>query len=293
MAELFLAGAGYVARPLADALQSEGWTVSGTVRDWEKVAGLKAAGIRPVEWRGQTPLPADVVENAGVILVSVPPDADGCPVARAIAELPPNAIVLYLSSSGVYGDHGGAWIDETTPCAPTSLRGRRRLIAEGQWRDLADRYGARLHICRLTGIYGPGRNALESLRGGTRGAKAGLAQRIIKPGQVFNRIHRDDIVAGLRVLLDAEDAPEILNFADGQPSPPQDVLTHAARLLGIEPPPEVAFDKAEMSDMARSFYRDNKRLKNERLLALPGFSFRFPDYRAGLEGEAARLGLAA
>ena len=158
-----------------------------------------------------------------------------------------------------------------------------RLAAEAGWRDLAEGRGARLTLCRLAGIYGPGRNAVASLRGDTRGKRSGLSQRVIKPGQVFNRIHRDDIASGLRALLRAEAPPDIVNFCDDEPCPPQDVIAYAAQLLGVAPSPEVSFEQAELSDMARSFYAENKRLRNDRLKALPDFSLRYPSYREGLQ----------
>lgn len=289
MADLFTIGFGYSVAPLAERLHREGWTVAGTTRSAEKAGQLEKQGIAPVLWSGEEALSTEELRSARVLIISVPPGEEGCPAARAMPGDQVPEMVIYLSSSGVYGDFGGEWIDETAPCAPTTERGKRRLKAEAQWRQIAAETGARFHICRLAGMYGPGRNALESLRGGTRGAKAGLSQRVIKPGQVFNRIHRDDIAGGLHALIRAPGAPEILNFSDNEPSPPQDVITYAAGLLGIDPPPEVAFENAELSPMAQSFYRDNKRLRNDRLKALPGFSLLYPDYRAGLDALAARL----
>ncbi|MEM9234359.1 MAG: SDR family oxidoreductase [Pseudomonadota bacterium] len=283
MPELLTIGYGYSVAPLASRLKGEGWIIHGTTRDSAKAGRMVDEGILPHIWDGESSLPEEAVKRADVIIVSVAPDAAGCPAARALKQLQSKTVLIYLSSSGVYGDHDGAWIDEDTVCTPTSRRGRQRLLAEQQWQDMAMRDNARSHLCRLSGIYGPGRNAVESLQGETRGAKAGLSQRIIKPGQVFNRIHRDDIAGGLYALIMASGAPSILNFADDEPSPPQDVITYAAGLLGIEPPPEVPFEEAELSPMGRSFYADNKRLRNDRLKALPGFTLTYPDYRSGLE----------
>lgn len=288
MAELLALGFGYSVTPLAARLITEGWQVTGTTRTPEKAAVLQKQGVTPHLWDGVSSLPRNIVQQADVIVISVPPGEAGCPAANAIGQVRADTVLLYLSSSGVYGDHGGAWVDEETACQPTSQRGENRLRAEGQWRECAQQASARLHLCRLAGIYGPGRNAIESLRGGTKGAKAGVARRIIKPGQVFNRIHRDDIARGLHALIDAGRAPGLLNFSDDEPAPPQDVITYAAGLLGIEPPPEIPFEEAEMSEMARSFYADNKRLRNARLKALPGFALQYPSYREGL---AALLGL--
>ncbi len=284
MAEILALGAGYSVRPLLKALAADGVRVTATTRSAEKAEALREEGLSPLVWEAPAPLPLDAAA-ADAVIISTPPREGTCP---ALAALPGEAVksgtrLLYLSSSGVYGDHGGAWIDETAECSPGTERGRARLAAEAGWRELAERTGARLTLCRLAGIYGPGRNAVVSLRGDTRGKRSGLGQRVIKPGQVFNRIHRDDIASGLRALLRAEAPPDIVNFCDDEPSPPQDVIAYAAELLGIAPPPEVPFEQAELSDMARSFYAENKRLRNDRLKALPGFTLRYRSYREGLE----------
>ena len=282
---LFL-GVGYSAGPLAERLVREGWSVTGTTRDRAKAMRLAAAGLSPLVWNAGEALPDHMVDTADAVVVSVAPKDGSCPAAGALARsgLPAGARVLYLSSSGVYGDHGGEWIDEDTPCSPGTERGKARLAAEDAWHRLAADRSARLTLCRLAGIYGPGRSAVDSLRGDTPGARAGLSRRMVKDGQVFNRIHRDDIVAGLAALLDTDDPPGIVNFADDMPSPPADPISFAAALLGIEPPPEVRYEDVahELSPMARSFYAENKRLRNDRLKALPGFALRYPSYREGL-----------
>lgn len=284
MPTLLALGAGYSAKPVCQALARAGWSVTATTRDAAKARALQQQGLRPLVWEAGSSVPAEDAGRADVVLTSLSPDAEGCPAARALdpGHVGSGAILIYLSSSGVYGDFGGDWVDEDTPPCPTAGRGARRLIAEADWRAIADASGARLHLLRLAGIYGPGRNAVESLSGTTRGARSGLAQRVIKPGQTFNRIHRDDIAGAVLALIDAGDGPEILNVADGAPSPPQDVITYAAALLGIDPPPEVPFAEADLSPMAREFYADNKRLRVDRLLSLPGFSLRYPSYREGL-----------
>jgi nucleoside-diphosphate-sugar epimerase len=288
MTDVLAIGAGYSVRPLLEALAAAGRTVSATTRDASRAEALTGAGVTPLLWCAGDPLPLSPVPKA--LIVSVPPQEDGCPVAAALRAEDAAAIgrVIYLASSGVYGDHDGDWVDETTPCRPGTDRGTRRLEAEADWRSLVPE--GRLVICRLAGIYGPGRNAAESLLGETRGSSAGLGQRVIKPGQVFNRIHRDDIAVALGVLLDMPAPPAILNFADDLPSPPQDVIAYAADLLGVAPPPEVPFEKAALSPMARSFYADNKRLRNDRLKALPGFQLRYPTYREGLDAIVSGLG---
>ena len=283
MPDLLAVGAGYSVRPLIERAARSGRRVVATTRDADKAAALRAGGIEAVLWAAPDPLRV----AAPVILVSVPPGEAGCPALGALDEAAlAGARVLYLSSSGVYGDHGGAWVDEETPCRPGTERGRRRLAAEEAWRAAAERAGARLTVCRLAGIYGPGRNAVESLRGGTRGAASGLAQRVVKPGQVFNRIHRDDIARGLGALLRADEPPPTVTFADDEPAPPQDVIAYAARLLGVAPPPLVPFEEASLSAMARSFYAENKRLRNARLRALVG-DLLYPSYREGLSVLAA------
>ncbi len=181
----------------------------------------------------------------------------------------------YLSTVGVYGDSQGAWIDETTPTQATSTRGRRRIAAETEW--LALGYCLRICTCvfRLAGIYGPGRSAIDRLREGT-------AHRIVKPGQVFNRIHVDDIAAAVCTAMLARRVHEIYNVTDDEPAPPQDVIAYAAELLHMPPPPEIAFEDAELSPMAASFYADNKRIRNTRLRQELGVALKFPTYREGL-----------
>ncbi|MEO1657959.1 MAG: SDR family oxidoreductase [Pseudomonadota bacterium] len=291
MPSAFFIGLGYSARPLAERLIKEGWDVTGTTRSEEKAAALKARGIHPLLWEAGQPLSARNVFGHDAVIISVAPKEGACPAATALKEGKTDkatARVLYLSSSGVYGDYDGAWIDETAECRPSTDRGIARLAAENQWRDLASRVGANLTLCRLAGIYGPGRSAIDSLSGDTPGARAGLTRRLIKPGQVFNRIHRDDIATGLHALLTTDDPIDIVNFSDDEPGPPADVITYAAELLCIAPPPEVRFEdiKDELSPMAQSFYAENKRLKNERLKALVG-QLQHPNYRHGLEAIAA------
>ncbi|MEM1409746.1 MAG: SDR family oxidoreductase [Pseudomonadota bacterium] len=289
---LFL-GLGYSARPLAERLHQEGWAVSGTTRSEAKAETLKETGVEPVVWTAENPLPQSVADDIACLIISIGPNGEHCPAAAALQSmrLPAGLQILYLSSAGVYGDYGGAWIDEESPCRPGTERGRSRLAAENAWHELAQKSGASLTLCRLAGIYGPERNAVQSLRGDTPGARAGLSRRLIKPGQVFNRIHRDDIAAGLWSLLTMEAAPSIVNFADDHPSPPAEPITYAAEILGIDPPPEVRYEdiENELSPMARSFYAENKRMRNARLKALPQFTLLYPSYREGLAAIHAAL----
>jgi nucleoside-diphosphate-sugar epimerase len=182
--------------------------------------------------------------------------------------------MIYLSTIGVYGDHAGAWVDETTPTAPLSPRGRERVLAEAQWQALGQQRGAPVAVLRLPGIYGPGRSAFDSLR-------AGQARRIVKPGQVFNRVHVDDIAGGIAAAITCR-ADGVFNITDDLPSPPQDVIAHAAALLGMPPPPEVAFEDANLTPMARSFYSECKRAANGRAKLVLGWQPRYPSYREGL-----------
>ena len=188
--------------------------------------------------------------------------------------------VVYLSTIGVYGDHGGAWVDETSAAAPRSERGRARLAAEAQWRALGEAAGVPVHILRLAGIYGPGRNLLLKLR-------EGGARRIAKPGQIFNRAHVEDIAQAIGLALAAPGPGGVWNVTDEEPAPPQDVIAFAAQLLGLEPPPEEAFDTADMTPIARSFYADNKRVSIAKLKRELGFKPKYPTYREGLRALAA------
>lgn len=279
--KLFCFGLGYSGQVLARRLGTLGWTVAGTSRDGGD--GLTAPFDR------QHPLADPAARMAGTthLLLSVPPDAEGDPVlachAADIAGLESLVWLGYLSTTGVYGDHRGDWVDEATPTAPAdqlNQRSRWRVTAERSWLDWAAALGLPLHIFRLAGIYGPGRNALDNLRRGT-------ARRIVKPGHVFSRIHVDDLATVLQASMAQSNPGAIYNVCDDEAAPPQDVVAHAARLLGQTPPPAIAFDEADLSPMAASFYRDNKRVRNDRIKAELGVRLQFPNYRAGL---AALLG---
>lgn len=264
---LYAFGLGYSALRLARRLVAEGWQVAGTVRSAQKADALGAEGISADVWPGSPPdIPGD-----SVWLVSVPPDEAGCPVARAFGDRAGDTAVIYLSTTGVYGDLGGNWAFEWTPPAPGNPRGARRWQAEQQWQAAA----GRLASVRLPGIYGPGRSALDRVR-------SGRARRIIKPGQVFSRIHVDDIAGGLQALLDRDIPAGVYHLCDDAPAPPQDVISHAADLLGAGEPPAVDFDSADLSAMARSFYSECKRVSNARTKAALGWRPQYPTYREGL-----------
>jgi len=279
---LFCFGLGYSARVLAARLGARGWRIAGTTRAAEAVAELARAGIEAFAFDRDRPLEAPGAALAGTthILSSVPPDAEGDPVLDChgadIARLPGLAWAGYLSTTGVYGDRGGGWVDEDSALEPTGDRGRRRLAAERAWLALRRDHGVPVHLFRLAGIYGPGRNALESLRAGT-------ARRIDKPGQVFSRIHVEDIATALEASIARPNPGRAYNLCDDDPAPPEEVIAHACALLGVEPPPLIPFEAAELSPMARSFYRDNKRVSNRRIKDELGVELAYPDYKAGLK----------
>jgi nucleoside-diphosphate-sugar epimerase len=280
---LFCFGLGYSALALAEALQARGWRIAGTCRGAEKQRKLVARGIEAVPFDRDRPFEnaAKALAGATHLLISIPPDAAGDPAADLhgtdIGRLKGLAWAGYLSTTGVYGDHAGGWVDEDTPRTPGGERGRRRVAAEDAWLDLRRRYGVPIHLFRLAGIYGPGRNALETV-------KAGTARRVVKPGQVFSRIHRDDIVQALLASMAAPNPGAAYNLCDDEAALPQDVIAYACRLLGREPPPEIPFAEADLSPMARSFYADNKRVRNERLKKELDVSLKWPTYREGLQG---------
>ncbi|MCE9650130.1 MAG: SDR family oxidoreductase [Parvibaculum sp.] len=269
---LFCFGLGFSARTLARSLP--GFAIAGTCRSDEKAAALRGEGIEAFVFGDGRPLDAGALEGTTHLLLSVPPDGEGDPVFRAlggeIARLKLNW-AGYLSTTGVYGDRAGDWVDEASPLLPTTERGRRRLLAEQQWQSL----GLPLHIFRLAGIYGPGRNQLGGVADGT-------ARRIVKPGQVFSRIHVDDVAAALAASMARPDPGAAYNLCDDEPAPPQDVVAYAAELLALPPPPEVAFEDAELSPMARSFYEESKRVSNRRMRDELGVALRYPTYREGL-----------
>lgn len=269
-------GHGYSARALARRLVPQGWTVLGTTRNPDKARTLKAEGVTPILWpdgdlRG-------ALSKASHVLCSAGPEADGDPVLALLRDQIARAAprlewVGYLSTTGVYGDHEGGWVDEDTPLTPSTRRGQMRLEAEQAWQAIP---GLPLHIFRLAGIYGPGRGPFEKVRNGT-------ARRIIKPGQVFSRIHVDDIAQVLDASIHRPRPGAIYNLCDDDPAPPQDVIGHAAELLGLPLPEEVAFDDADLTPMARSFYAESKRVRNDLIKTELGVRLIHPDYRHGLK----------
>lgn len=277
MSNWLIFGAGFSGLEIGRQLSSRGFSVAGTTRSIDKFSKLKASGLEPFQFDGSnfSPELRARLENVTHLVMSIGPDEGGDPLLPGntvlLGSLLPNLKwIAYLSTVGVYGDHDGAWVDENTPCKPVSKRSIDRLRTEADWRDFADSRSAPLVILRLSGIYGPGRNGFCNLEKGT-------AKRVVKPGQIFNRIHIEDI-AGAVLHLSAANRGGIFNVTDSEPAPPQDVVTFCAGLMGITPPPEIAYDDANMSPMARSFYGEVKRVSNEKLRSC-GYEFKNPDYR--------------
>lgn len=278
MPHLFCFGLGYAGTALANSLMAVGWTVSGTCRTTDHQDALGDAGITAHLFDRDHPLSPDVMSSATHILNSVPPDAYGDPVLDLMAAHVVEAQaewVGYLSTTGVYGDRGGEWVDETSELIPTAERSQRRVMAEGTWFVLWREASVPVHIFRLAGIYGPDRNPLGQIRGGT-------ARRINVPGHTFSRIHVADLVAVLRASMAAPSPGAVYNVCDDEPAASAEVVAFGCELLGVEPPPLVDFAEAELSEMARSFYRDNKRVNNTKIKSELGIDLKYPNYRAGL-----------
>ncbi|MEP9386853.1 SDR family oxidoreductase [Mesorhizobium sp. KR9-304] len=277
----FIFGAGYSAKAFAAERSDPAVGIYGTTRSREKFGALRRAGIEPFLFDGNVLSPELLarLKQATHLIVSIAPDESGDPVLAAtrdaIAHLVPGLRWIgYLSTVGVYGDHDGGWVDETSECRPVSRRSVLRVSAEREWLSLGQETGLPVAVLRLSGIYGPGRNAFVNLRNGT-------AKRLIKPGQVFNRIHVADIAGALWHLAE-RNKDGIFNITDDLPAPPQDVVTYAADRMGVEPPPEIPFASAQLSPMARSFYGENKRVSNAAIKGT-GYRFRFPDYRSAFD----------
>lgn len=268
-------GHGYSARALAERLIPQGWRIIGTTRSADKLDDIAATGVEPLLWPGTDIAP--LFSQVPHILISAGPGPDGDPVLGVlrdeIAEAAPHLRWAgYLSTTGVYGDHGGDWVDEDTPLTPATKRGLARVSAETAWQEIPD---LPLHIFRLAGIYGPGRGPFAKVRKGT-------ARRIIKKGQVFSRIHVEDIALALELSIATPQPGAIYNLCDDDPAPPQDVIGYAATLLDVPLPPAMDFETAEMTPMARSFYAESKKVRNNRIKEALGWQPQYPDYRSGL-----------
>lgn len=268
-------GHGYSAQALSRILGPAGWTVFGTTRQAETADSVAQSGAVPIIWPGADITP--FLDQAEYLLISAGPNEAGDPVLKALkSEIQSRSDqfkwVGYLSTTGVYGDHQGAWIDETTPLTPATKRGKLRVKAERDWSAT----GVPLHIFRLAGIYGPGRGPFSKVHQGT-------ARRIIKANQVFSRIHVDDIAQVLAASIARPNPGAVYNVCDDLPAPPQDVIAYAAELLDVPVPLDEDFETADMSPMARSFYSESKRVSNERLKVELGVTLKYPDYKTGLD----------
>lgn len=280
--KIFCFGHGYVAERLSRELLRQGWDVCSTTTSPEKQARLKKSGIECFLFDDSHTIndPYEVFDGVTHVLLSIPPGAEGDPVFEIhgmdLAKIKSLEWVGYLSATTVYGNHDGNWIDESMPPAPDSRRGSLRLKAEEQWESLYRDEGLPVHIFRIAGIYGPGRSALDSVI-------AGSARCIDKPNHVFNRIHVDDISQTLQASIAKPYPGAIYNLADDVPSPSHEVILYACHLVGMTPPPITPFHLAEMAPIVRSFYKDNKRIRNDRIKQELGVVLRYPDYRTGLE----------
>ena len=279
---LFIFGLGYSCLEIARVARAAGWGVAGTVTTEDKAATLRAGGIDAQPFDGSAPLVSESLASATHILCSIAPGTTGDPALRCCADLMHGARWLgYLSTTGVYGDSEGGWVDETTTPRPTQQRSIERLATERAWQKLGDKIGAAVDVFRLPGIYGPGRSAVDQV-------KAGTARRIDKPGQVFSRIHIEDIAASVVAAMTTPHAGAIYNVVDDLPASSSDLIAYACELLGKPVPRAIPWAEIEptMSAMARSFYSENRRVKNDRLKRELGVVLRYPTYREGLKAIA-------
>jgi nucleoside-diphosphate-sugar epimerase len=272
---LLIFGFGFTGAALAKRLRPQGWTVSGTSRQPERRAELSALGVEGIDPDDQAQLWA-AARAADALLIAAPPGEDGCPGWTALhgaAREGARAWIGYLSTTGVYGDHGGRWVFETTPVAPLSPEAHRRVAAEAAWLGLAD--SCAVSVFRLPGIYGAGRSPLDRVR-------TGEARSMIKPGHVFSRIHVDDLAAGLEASIGRPDRAGVYNLCDDEAAAPAEVNAYAAQLLGAPRPPETPYAPEALSPMARRFWAESKRVANAKAKAALGWRPIYPTYREGL-----------
>ena len=280
---LFCFGLGYSVQHLAATLPTTEWHIAGTVRTAEARDRLSDNAWDVYLFDGTSPLEnsAELLKGTTHLIDSAPPSTNGDPVLRhhssEISDLKGLAWLGYLSTTGVYGNRQGDWVDETSSRTPSGPRGQKRVDAEDGWLKLWHDMKVPAHLFRLAGIYGPGRSALDTVQ-------QGRARRLIKKDQVFSRIHVDDIATVLRASMYTPNPGRAYNLCDDEPAPPQDVITEACRLLDVDPPPETPFKEADLSEMARSFYSDNKRVSNKRIKNELGVALAWPNYREGLKG---------
>lgn len=280
---LFIFGLGYSGLEIARLAKAAGWSVAGTCTSDEKAAGLRADGIEAHCFDGTAALPAQAMDGATHVLCTIAPGTTGDPALRTCSRLLQRARWLgYLSTTGVYGDHGGGWVDEDTPPKPGQSRSLSRLDTERAWQALGLEAGVSVDIFRLPGIYGPGRSAIDQV-------KAGTARRIDKPGQVFSRIHVEDIAGTVLLAITGAHSGAVYNVADDLPASTSDVVAFACELLGRPAPPVIPWEQVAptMSAMARSFYAETRRVKNDRIKNELGVVLRYPTYREGLRAIAA------
>ena len=281
VSRLFAFGLGFSAQELAGRLTGQGWEIAGTARDEAKIAQAQAKGYAATRFAGEAGNPALLAQLEGTthLLHSIPPGPDGDPVLAhyrdEIAKLGSLEWIGYLSTVGVYGDQDGRWVDEATAPKPNSARTEARVIAEKAWLDFGAETATPVQVFRLAGIYGPGRSVFDKLAAGT-------ARRINKDGQVFSRIHVADIASVLEASMARPRGGAIYNVADDEPAAPGDVVAHAAKLIGVSPPPEVDFADADLTPMARSFYNGSRRIGNALIKSELGVALRYPTYREGL-----------
>ena len=276
MNNLLCFGFGYTAKTFVEGLHPAFWKIQATSRDAEGIATINAQGFHGLLFDSKLQIAPDVTH----LLISAPPDESGDPVLQLFEEQLQKISkqlrwVGYLSTTGVYGDRGGDWVDEESPLEPNTARGQRRLEAERNWLRLHSDFGVPVHLFRLAGIYGPGRNQLLNVRDGS-------AKRIIKPGQIFSRIHVEDIAGVLAASIAKLNPGRAYNVCDDEPCPPREVIEFAANLLGLPLPPKIPFEQAELSPMAKSFYADSKRVSNTRIKTELGYRMIYPNYRVGL-----------
>jgi len=282
---LFCFGFGYTCDYLSHELMgaNSDWQVFGTTRDTDKKADLRARNIKTYLFDFDTPLPDPIymLKDVTHILISTPPSDEGDPTFMAHAHdflsLENLEWIGYLSTTGSYGDRNGGWVDEQSYARPSTKRGSRRLKAEEQWLSLYESDQLPVHIFRLAGIYGPGRSALDSVR-------SGVARRIDKPGHAFSRTHVEDIVQVLTASINNPNPGEVYNVCDDMPAPSHEVIDYACRLLGMESPPLIPYDKVDLAPITRSFYTDNKRVRNDKIKNDLGVSLKYPTYKEGLQG---------
>jgi nucleoside-diphosphate-sugar epimerase len=275
MPRLFTFGLGYSALAIARGLQKEGWSIAGTCRTAEGAERLKAQGIEAFLFDGMAPLARGALDGTTHLLASIPADPDDPALRHHAADIADNSSIEwigYLSTTSVYGVTDGSTVNEQTLCRPASARGQRRLAAEQAWQALP----LPGHVFRLSGIYGPGRSVFDTIR-------AGKAQRIVKQGQAFNRIHIDDIANVVHASIAAPSPGRIYSVADNLPAPSSDLVTYACGLMKLQPPPEIPFEQAVLSPMAREFWADNKRIDNGRIRTELGVTLAYPTYREGLD----------